>query len=94
MCIFQYQHPYNYKVNLCNLLEIYREPVVCSDCRKCKFHKSPKDFFDGRFKAYERIATLPKLKQQQIADKYYNGRMVWNNEKYIQHLNRFCIPYE
>ena len=89
MCMFGYPNPYDYQSQYCYLLEIDRKPIQCNDCSKCTFYKHPKDFFAGQLKAYERLATLPKLKQQQIADTYYNGQMPWHNESRIATLKNY-----
>lgn len=47
----------------------------CND--DCVFYKSPDEHKEGRLKNHRRLATLPREQQKCIADKYYAGKMPW-----------------
>ena len=57
---------------LCKILDI-------KECmgENCSFFKTAKQQKADRAKAYLHIASLGYLKQRNIADKYYGGKMPW-----------------
>ena len=50
------------------------------DCEKCSFKQTEKDAKIGQTKSFKRIASLPKVRQQHIADTYYRGAMPWQGD--------------
>ena len=44
----------------------------------CAFYKTADEAKTSKEKANKRLRSLPKIDQQYIADKYHNGKMIWN----------------
>lgn len=44
---------------------------------KCSFFKTEQEYEEGIKKANARLATLDNVLQEHIADKYYNGKKIW-----------------
>lgn len=57
---------------LCKALE---GAPVCNE--KCAFYQSKKEARESLYYAYARLCTLSAAEQQRIADKYYDGKMPW-----------------
>ena len=51
--------------------------LECDCSESCAFYKTKDQAAVDKQKANERLATLPSLQQQQIADAYYQGKKVW-----------------
>lgn len=51
---------------------------VARCCRKkCTYYKTRKQFESEIEQAYIRLASLDEIKQKEISDKYYGGKMPW-----------------
>ena len=49
----------------------------CSGYEKCPFYKPVWMYRRGQEQIDIRLCALPQAKQQEIADKYHNGKMPW-----------------
>lgn len=53
----------------------------CQGHENCSMFKTEEQAKLDRKKAFERIATLPNVRQEYIAGAYYSGKMPWNRQK-------------
>ena len=66
-----------------NCFAYFREKDCCTallkcDCSaSCAFYKTKAQAAADQEKANARLASLPALQQQQIADAYYDGKKEW-----------------
>ena len=51
---------------------------ACPGSLECPFYKTKAKLEEGQQKAFERISRLPRTRQLDIAEKYYDGKMPWN----------------
>ncbi len=49
------------------------------NCPGCSFFKTIEQKKESLKKAFTRLASLDKVHQDYIADKYYNRKMLWQN---------------
>jgi hypothetical protein len=52
--------------------------MICKN-KECRFYKTQQQQDEQQKKCFERIRNLPEAQQEKIADTYYNGRTVWND---------------
>ena len=63
---------YSYRFKDCNILN---DHTGCGP--DCPFRKSPAEFEAASLDADQRLARLPQVDQQHIAETYYGGRHPW-----------------
>ncbi len=59
--------------NKCQILKVDK----CTGYSTCPFYKTEEDRKSSIKKAFRRLASLDELKQNIIADQYYNGKFPW-----------------
>lgn len=70
------------------LKEKMGHPPFCACCEgncpghtACAFYKPVWRFQHEREKKYARLAALPEMMQEHIANKYYRGMMPWRKDR-------------
>ncbi len=48
-----------------------------TECQGCSFMKSKEEYINSKRKSYNRLASLPEVRQDYISDKYYSSRKPW-----------------
>lgn len=59
--------------NYCNILTVEK----CTGYSNCSFFKTEEQAEESNKKANARLASLDKLQQKHISEKYYKGKMPW-----------------
>lgn len=74
-----------YVVYDCFATSVYGCKILTdSNCDNCAFYKTQNEFDEDAKKSLQNLKKLPKTTQLYIANKYFDGKAVWN-----PYLNKF-----